>query len=282
VPNFSERIGASSPTVIQLESTNDPLRNTIWNFIDGVIAVNPRRSTTASIEFIGAHFCKFAYHKISTGSFYEARDWFWERYSELQWYRVYDLLEFVIENGPRFSENNTPSRLRERANELLEREVSGYRFIGGVIAPISDRTEVQAIREVMATADAVGLTGIKIHIETAVQLLGKKPDPDYRNSIKESISAVESAAKGITGVAHGGLDAALKQLDEKASIHPAFAGGLLKLYGYSSDEHGIRHAILEEPKVGFAEAKFMIVACSAAAHLLIAKADQSGLLTKRS
>ncbi len=36
----------------------------------------------------------------------------------------------------------------------------------------------------------------------------------------------------------------------------------LKLYGYSSDEDGIRHAILEEKEIGFDEAKFMLVACS--------------------
>ena len=89
---------------------------------------------------------------------------------------------------------------------------------------------------------------------------------------------MESAAKAISGVEHGGLDAALKQLAEKTDIHPALRDSLVKLYGYSSNEKGIRHAILDESKVGFDEAKFMLVACSAAAHFLIAKADKSGIL----
>ena len=45
--------------------------------------------------------------------------------------------------------------------------------------------------------------------------------------------------------------------------------GFVKLYGYTSDEHGIRHSMLDIPDIGFAEAKFMLVACSAFANFLI-------------
>jgi hypothetical protein len=257
---------------------NDELRNTIWNFIDWVIRREGGRSLTAPIQFIGAHFFKAACHQIPNGSFYEAQDWFWERYREMLWYGVYDLLEFVIEHSPNFSPINRTRELQANANELLEREVSAYRFVEGILSPISDKVEVQAIEEAVTKADEAGLTGVHTHIDTALRMLGKKPDPDYRNSIKESISAVESAAKAISGIEHGGLDAALKHLAEKTDIHPALRDGLLKLYGYSSNENGIRHAILEESKIGFDEAKFMLVACSAAAHFLIGKADKSGLL----
>lgn len=43
-------------------------------------------------------------------------------------------------------------------------------------------------------------------------------------------------------------------------------------------EDGIRHAILEEPNVGFHEAKFMLVACSAFVNFLISKAEAASLL----
>ena len=43
----------------------------------------------------------------------------------------------------------------------------------------------------------------------------------------------------------------------------------------------IRHALLEASvPVGFDEAKFMIVACSAFVHFLVTKADTAGLLNK--
>lgn len=109
-------------------------------------------------------------------------------------------------------------------------------------------------------------------------MLSQKPKPDYRSSIKEAISAVESLVKQITGEEGAGLDKALAKLEAKVKFHKAFKPGLLSFYGYTSDEHGIRHAILGEPNVGFYEAIFMLVSCSALVNFLIAKADSCGLL----
>ena len=70
----------------------------------------------------------------------------------------------------------------------------------------------------------------------------------------------------------------MNALAEKAEIHGALKAGFSKLYGFTSDEDGIRHAILDQPTVGFTEAKFMIVACSAFVHYLILKSEEAGLL----
>ena len=52
-----------------------------------------------------------------------------------------------------------------------------------------------------------------------------------------------------------------------------------RLYGYASNEKGIRHALLEETaNVAEEDARFMIVACSAFVNLLSVKADSAGLL----
>lgn len=67
-------------------------------------------------------------------------------------------------------------------------------------------------------------------------------------------------------------------MSAKTNIHPAMEAAFRNPYGYSSDEGGIRHSLLEDSKVGFAEAKFMVVSCSAFANFLITKADEAGLL----
>jgi len=46
----------------------------------------------------------------------------------------------------------------------------------------------------------------------------------------------------------------------------------------ASDENGIRHAILEELNIGFDEAKFMLITCSALVNFIISKAAKNGLL----
>jgi hypothetical protein len=48
---------------------------------------------------------------------------------------------------------------------------------------------------------------------------------------------------------------------------------MTKLYGYTSDEGGIRHAMIEESKIDDAEAKFMIVACSAFVNLCVQRSS---------
>lgn len=90
---------------------------------------------------------------------------------------------------------------------------------------------------------------------------------------------MESAAKLVTGIERGGLKPALEKLTQRAYLHEALRDGLVKLYGYASDEDGVRHGALEDSKVGFDEAKFMVVLCSAASHLLIGKAEAAGLVT---
>ena len=89
---------------------------------------------------------------------------------------------------------------------------------------------------------------------------------------------MESAAKLVTGIEGGGLKRALKELAQRAYLHEALRDGLGK-HEYASDEDGVRHVALEGSKVGFNEAKFMVVLCSAASHLLIVKAEAAGLLT---
>jgi hypothetical protein len=130
------------------------------------------------------------------------------------------------------------------------------------------RVEIESIEEAISASQDADLDGL----ETALALFSQKPKPDFRNSIKESISAVESAAKHISGVPAGGLDAALEALSRQITIHPALKQGFLKLYGYTSDADGIRHCLSEEQSnAGFDEAKYMLVACSAFTNYLISK-----------
>ena len=71
---------------------------------------------------------------------------------------------------------------------------------------------------------------------------------------------------------------ALGKLSEHSEIHGALKSAFNKLYGYTSDESGIRHAILDDPNIGFDEAKFMVVSCSAFVNFLISKAEKAALL----
>lgn len=160
--------------------------------------------------------------------------------------------------------------LYEEANEVFEKEYIGYRFIDEKITPISDKYEVAAVNEALQNI----YQPVREHISKANSLLADRENPDYENSIKESISAVEAICEIVTSF-HGQeatLGNMLKNLESKGiHIHPALKSAFSSLYGYTSNASGIRHA----KKMGgedstFAEAKYMLVACSAFVNYFMA------------
>lgn len=154
-------------------------------------------------------------------------------------------------------------------NKLFQREYVGYRFIDGEITPISDDIEVTEIEKSLD----VEFQGCKSHIKKALGFLSDRDNPDYKNSIKESISAVESICQIIAQNSKATLGEALKKLEEHGvKIHEAMKKSFSSLYGYTSDEGGIRHCEgMFESNVTFEEAKFMLVSCSAFVNYLIAE-----------
>ncbi len=151
--------------------------------------------------------------------------------------------------------------LYEIMNSCFEKDYVGYRFVDGIIVPISDDYEIAAINETLASKHKP----VYEHISKANRLLADRECPDYENSIKESISAVEAMCEIITGCkgADATLGNMLKKLDENGVvIHKSLKSAFNALYGYSSDAKGIRHAgDIGGEAATFAEAKYMLVTC---------------------
>ena len=166
-------------------------------------------------------------------------------------------MEFV--NTANSSENNND--FAKTCNVFLERENSAYRFVGSVIAEVTSREEIGAIEAAILAGDR--FAGVKEHLSTSLRLISDRTSPDFRNSIKESISAVESLAKQLASDRSGTLGSVLKELEKRGALHPALKSAFSSLYGYTNDANGIRHALLDEPNLNKADARFMLVCCSA-------------------
>lgn len=179
---------------------------------------------------------------------------------DCEWYEVYDFIEWVVSHFGHEGEG-----YQKLFNVLLERELAGYRFIDGKVVSITDQQEIRMLEEALGDNRFSGATA---HLKRALELLADRKTPDYRNSIKESISAVESVARSIANTPKATLGEALKILERNNKIHSALKEGLLKLYGYTSDEQGIRHAMLDEPDVTQADAQFMLMSCTSFVNYL--------------
>ena len=179
-----------------------------------------------------------------------------------EWDEVYDFVQFIAEHTSGWSDSE---RFAQTVNGVLEQELSAWRLVGGQIVEITSPAEIEEIDAALVQSPAP----VRTHLEAAVQLLADRTNPDYRNSIKESISAVEALVNQINGSTDT-LGAGLKKLGVDA--HPAFVEAYSKIYGYTSNADGIRHALSDEATLNSEDARFMLVSCSAFVSYLTAKA----------
>jgi len=192
---FSQRIGKRPvKTVLQVESMDDDLKNRLWNTIleDFFDQISDHKDYSFSesdkikvCKYIWKEFFKRPIDKLpklmmssavsSNGVIEDIREW----YFKAEWFEIYDFIEFIINVVPNF---------HETCNQILVGEISGYRIINGLVVQITSEEEVQEIEEALVDNDQ--LKSVNTHLRAALDFLADKKNPDYRNSIKESISAV--------------------------------------------------------------------------------------------
>lgn len=278
---FSEREGFQEvSTALQVDGMDAALRNSLWSVTHTLFFENHtqfRLSDHTALSHLGTRLW-FAHYKLpldempgSVGGLSQyVRDW-WMRPAE--WWRVYDLVEFLVEE---YQDEEVTSTARDLYNRALEQERSAFRFVGHSLTRLTSAEEVAAVER--ALQDTSHLAGVRHHLARAVQLLGSRTEPDFANSIKESISAVEGLAQRLSSKPKSSLGDGLDALERSGvALHPALACGFKALYGYSSDADGIRHAALDVPSVGVEDATYLLVSCSAFVGYLIAKAAEGKL-----
>ena len=151
-------------------------------------------------------------------------------------------------------------------NDLFKKECVGYRFIDGKITDIIDDFEIAEIEEALDNK----FSACKKSITKSLNLLYDREKPDYSNSVKESISAIESMCNIILGTNNSTLGDALNKLENQGvKIHGAMKKAFSSLYGYTSDKSGIRHNSGIDENTTFEEAKYMLVSCSAFLNYLV-------------
>lgn len=267
---FSQRIGKTPiKSVIQTDTIDEDLKNALWNgltifYWDDKVKIDwiehNQNDVIVLLTRIWIHFFKNRLDEIPK-SFDRLQSVIKKFFYGCEWYQIYDFIEFIPLNYTPDYYSQTNESFIEYCNNVFERELSAYRFVNGTLTQISSKEEVESIEEALSITDT--LKPVKTHLNRSLELFSDRKTPDYRNSIKESISAVESYCSILTGKPKATLGQALKQIEKDNNIHPALKSSFSSLYGYTSDADGIRHALLDDDNLNQEDAKFMLVACSA-------------------
>lgn len=188
-----------------------------------------------------------------------------------EWFKIYDFIENVITF---YKKDDDCKKFIEHCNILLEEDACAYRIIGEQVVKLTSDEEIAEVEKVLETP----FDPIKTHITKSLQFLSDRTTPDYHNSIKESISAVECICQIIAEDRNASLGKALKLLETKGfELNPVLFEGLQKLYGYTNTEDGVRHAMMEVDTVDQDDALFMLVICSAFVNYLKVEASKIGI-----
>jgi len=278
---FSLRRGLKPSKVdIQSDFMDDDLKNSLWN----ALTMHYWSKMSMGIPLYANREIHLLFQNIWSEHFkqpidtiphkpYDALELIRKLFYGFQWYEVYDLIEFIANS---YEDDDVNQNFMEDCNNILTRELSAFRFVGGFLTEITSEQEIAEVEKALH----VPLDPVKEHLECALKLMSNKKKPEYRNSIKESISAVEAACKRISGSKKAGLSDALNSIERegKVKLHPVLKSAFEKLYGYTSSDTGIRHALVDESNFDSEDAKFMLISCSAFINYLVVKASKAGVL----
>lgn len=254
---FSYRMGLRKNKEIQISGVDDDLYNRIWNCV---------RS-----KYLSGGLYRENYSIICDGFFKERLDGYVdlnsleEKYLSLEWDRVYTFIEFVLDNCRLCYSVNIISDL----NKILEEEFSGYRIINNRAIRITNEIELSEITQ----ASSTGKSSVDKHMNSALDIFSDRKNPDPRNTIKESISALEALLRKASDNDNLTLGQALDDVMKHSnSINQNLKDVIKNLYKFTNDSSGVRHSHADSKQdVTLDDAQFVLVTCSAIINYLIIK-----------
>ena len=276
---FSQRHGyARLPERMQLEEVSDDLRRELWNetrkLLLSISRTNyysgGRRFTLKGRYFaerILGKLLKKSEDEINTSQYRIILDDLKSVIIRGKFNRVLDLIEIIA--------NDTLGKVEfaHSISLLFDNYSAAYRLDTTrdpfQFFPRSSTEQGEAVKQATETIHGAGMDGASTHLRNATVNINSV---QYSNAVRDSIHAVESVACMIDPRANKTLGAALDSLEREGLLdHPGLKQGFKKLYGYTSDEQGIRHALLDQdsPNVGLEEAVFMFGACASFAAYLV-------------
>lgn len=191
------------------------------------------------------------------------------KFSSAKWHECYDIIEWML----CFAANqriDLYDQLSSSLNHAFATELAAWRVFEIHVVPVTDPAEIESI-ETALQPDCPASR----HINEAVRLLSDRHTIDYRNCIKEAVSAVEAQCRECDPSCNLDFRGALARLEQSHKLHPALKSALSKLYGFASDAQGIRHSLKSaDTPVDAATAKLLLVVCSALVNHIRTKLQQ--------
>lgn len=177
--------------------------------------------------------------------------------------QLFDFIEFVYRH-PKCS-----SELRLELGQAFVQCRAAYRFIDNQLVAIGSDQQATVFLDAIGRAEAAGELAARQHLVSAGKELAQG---NWAGSVRESIHAVEAMVVKLAPEKNT-LGAALSMLEKEGHVHGGLKNAFSALYGWSSDEEGVRHALVfkNAASVDETDALFMLGACSSFVSYLVSR-----------
>ena len=219
---FSQRIGKTRlKETLERDNISQELLNSLWTFVlesvFGSKKEKPKDNAKYSeqTDFFRALWIQFYKWPIDELEMNNGQVDYDTNIEEIrldffntEWYLVLDFIEFCV----KYDKN----KFSKMCNDILQEEMSAYRFVNGNLVELTSKEEIIEIENAVANTDE--FQSVNQHLNRALELYSDRKTPDYRNSIKESISSVEALSKIILGNDKTTLGQALNEIEKKYNL----------------------------------------------------------------
>ncbi len=271
---FSQANGyVELPKPLKLEELSSEARNQLWSLLYTYVKEDSRFLTSRYVDgawksiLESIHLLLF---NSPTDQYSPSFEDFCRQYNKIFMYdsfnKIFDVLQHIMQH------KQCPPSFTKDIMEIFSRCQLAYVVDikpPAIIYPAASKAEGESVLRAIEELRCAGLEGAVTHLGDASKCINQK---DYSGAIRESIHAVESSARQLCRRAKT-LEQALKTLEKRNGLHPALKNAFSSLYGYASDEEGIRHALIynSQANVGLDEALFMLGACASFSSYLARK-----------
>ena len=273
---FSQRYGyVPLPNPMQLGVISEDLRRETWDLMWGFLvapfgdeSLIDNQKKLFFKRVLGKHLNQ-PIDEVQCSNERDVKAYIKPIYFGSQFYEFLDVLEFIVNDhqyGIEFRQNIKKLFQSHGASYRLDISKPPYQFF-----PCSTKEQCDSVEKALESLHERGMDGAVTHLRESAKHIKLR---QYADSVLDSISAIESVAKLIDPKHSNTLKPALNSLEQSELLkHKALKDAFIKLYGYTSDEQGIRHALCEKdsPDVGIDEALFMYGACASFAAYLVEK-----------
>ena len=241
---FQERNGlVQPPTQLRSDELTTEIRSKLWAIVyDWLIenstwsqAGNLLSSKQAAHPFLkdwhvmGLHLPADEFSKRLPNHSVRLKETFYDP----NFYPLFDFLEFTL------AHREFAAGRKAKIAKSFEECLSAWRVKGNHIVPVGSEEEATTVAAALTEIDTQGTPGTKAHLRKAAEQLSKG---QWADSVRESVSAVEAAARAFDQKKT--LGEIVGSLAKKGvPIHPALAKSMGALYGYTSDQPGLRHSL---------------------------------------